>query len=363
MYYGAHTQWWRGRVGGCCCAVSPSHPTGSGAELSHPLGQPRGRGDAHAVPLAPGSSLLLRHTTQPWCGGDAPPGAFWGAQSPPTSTALAVPAAPHAVTRGCTHCLVPSSRGPSVSAVSGSPPCASSTEQQCSTPLTAELRTAPQPHGAHVGAAACNIPTCRCAQLLSQPACTPCCTSPPGHRAHRRHSAPHRAPQQHPDPGPPFIRATPMLPIPHPRAAGSRNPGRRAGSSRLCISGFWFPFLLPAVSMETGVGPGKIRLGFAWGPSASARRPPAGGHTHTHPPRDSGTRHALTSPTLPPREPRSQRVLGHTVPRSAWWPRHVPARSVARGGGGDPSEPRPLLTPLPISQLGPTENFTTTWWC
>ena len=33
--------------------------------------------------------------------------------------------------------------------------------------------------------------------------------------------------------------------------------------------------------METGVGPGKIRLGFAWGPSASACHPPAGGHTRT----------------------------------------------------------------------------------
>lgn len=48
------------------------------------------------------------------------------------------------------------------------------------------------------------------------------------------------------------------------------------------------------------------------------------------------------------------------MPRSAWRPRRALLRSVAQGGGGDPAEPPPLL---PISRLGPTENFTATRRC
>lgn len=52
--------------------------------------------------------------------------------------------------------------------------------------------------------------------------------------------------------------------MPAPSWGHGEQQSRKANwSSRLRISGFWFPFLLPAVSMETGVGPGKIRLGFA----------------------------------------------------------------------------------------------------
>ena len=72
------------------------------------------------------------------------------------------------------------------------------------------------------------------------------------------------------------------------RGHRERESRKANGSSRLRISGFWFPFLLPAVSMETGVGPGKIRLGFAEEalhqrlPASAPCRPhrPAGG---THP--------------------------------------------------------------------------------
>lgn len=52
--------------------------------------------------------------------------------------------------------------------------------------------------------------------------------------------------------------------MPAPSWGHGEQESRKANwSSKLHISGFWFPFLLLAVSMETGVGPGKIRLGFA----------------------------------------------------------------------------------------------------
>lgn len=193
MYYGAHTQWWRGRVGGCCCAVSPSHPTGSGAELSHPLGQPRGRGDAHAVPLAPGSSLLPRHTTQPWCGGDAPPGAFWGLGAPPRAERwlclqhpTPCPGAAHTAwspARGDPLCL--RSRGPP-----RAPAARISNAARRSPPSSAPLRS----HTVHTWVQ--QRATSRRADVHS------CCPSPPARRAahHRPGTAriagtpPHTAP-------------------------------------------------------------------------------------------------------------------------------------------------------------------------
>lgn len=66
------------------------------------------------------------------------------------------------------------------------------------------------------------------------------------------------------------------------QGCGEQESRKAKGSSRLRVSGFWFPFLLPAVSMETGVGPGKIRLGFAEEAFASAC--PRGGRAPGCPP-------------------------------------------------------------------------------
>lgn len=96
---------------------------------------------------------------------------------------------------------------------------------------------------------------------------------------------------------------------PASRSSGERESRKANGSSRLRISGFWFPFLLPAVSMETGVGPGKIRLGFAVEALRQHLPPPHptgacvgypplprpaamlmfGAQPHRHPPAPSGT--------------------------------------------------------------------------
>lgn len=247
---------------------------------------PRGRSDAHEVPSAPGSSVLPRPSAQHGVRGMRPPG------PPPEHSAGCACSAPQRSAGG--------SRGRSAPAVSGSPRVPAAQNSNAAPPSSAATRCTR-------GCSSVRRPD---VQMCT--AVVPACLHPVLHitAARRRHSAPHCAPRRHPEP-----RAAPPQPpgppptsqIPHPRAAGSRNPGRRAGSSRLRVSGFWFPFLLPAVSMETGVGPGKIRLGFARGPSASACHPqPAGTRTH----RASGTRRALTSPTLPPREPKSRRVLG-----------------------------------------------------
>lgn len=83
--------------------------------------------------------------------------------------------------------------------------------------------------------------------------------------------------------------------VPAPSWGHGEQESRKANwSSKLHISGFWFPFLLPAVSMETGVGPGKIRLGFAaeahWQPAWLCAPPALPPHRGTCP----GTPHACT---------------------------------------------------------------------
>lgn len=139
---------------------------------------------------------------------------------------------------------------------------------------------------------ACNVPFPQCP--LHIPAGTPCPsprTMPTDAAACKIRGAPQ--PQGVPRRGSPAPRHTVgAVWVPAPSWGHREQESRKANwSSRLRISGFWFPFLLPAVSMETGVGPRKIRLGFAaeahCQPAclcAPPALPPHRGHTSGYPP-------------------------------------------------------------------------------
>lgn len=125
-----------------------------------------------------------------------------------------------------------------------------------------------------VHGAASNIPwqQCPCLQcpIPTEPPAHPCWdTMPiPTHHAHGCCSV--QGQRSPPTPGVPrWGSPAPQhtvgaVWVPAPSWGHGEQESRKANwSSKLHISGFWFPFLLLAVSMETGVGPGKIRLGFA----------------------------------------------------------------------------------------------------
>lgn len=160
---------------------------------------PRGRSDAHEVPSAPGSSVLPRPSAQHGVRGMRPPDPLPRAQ--------------------CWLCLQrPTALGRRLQGTLGAcglgvPPCASSTEQQCS---TAELCS----HTVHTWVQQRATP--RRADVHS---CRPSLPAPSAahHRpgaAHRRHSAPHCAPRRHPEP-----RAAPPQPPGPPPRPKSHIPG------------------------------------------------------------------------------------------------------------------------------------------
>lgn len=261
MHYGVHTQCCRAGRGGCSRAVSPSHPAGSRAELSHPLGRPPGTQRCPRGAISPGQLCAPQALGAARCEGDAAP------RPPPQSTVLAVPAAPHSAR--------PAAPGDARRLRSRGPPVC----QQHRTAM--QHRRALQPHGAHVGAAACDAPTCRCAQLSSQPACTQCCTSPLRVAGTLPHIAPHGGTLNPEPPPPPTPRATPH--VPNPTSQGCWEQESRKASGELEASRFWILVPVSAPGCFHGnwrrTWENKVRV--CTGALRQRLPPPAGGHTHT----------------------------------------------------------------------------------
>lgn len=119
MHYGVHTQCCRAGRGGCSRAVSPSHPAGSRAELSHPLGRPPGTQRCPRGAISPGQLCAPQALGAARCEGDAAP------RTPPRAQCWLCLQRPTALGRRL--------QGTLGACGLGVPPCASSTEQQCST--------------------------------------------------------------------------------------------------------------------------------------------------------------------------------------------------------------------------------------